>query len=131
MSLQSVSVHSRAGPVNLTDELTPAETQPRIAARKSEPQLGRQPIPSFQPEPQAEETLEEGERHPPSRMGKPASSMSLREAVKAGLGMDRNKTVPRRFGASPCAEGQSKESTKKEEKKERRMSLFKLFKGKK
>ncbi|BEI85622.1 hypothetical protein CcaverHIS002_0510230 [Cutaneotrichosporon cavernicola] len=105
--------------------------RPRIAVRKSEPHLDRRPIPSFQQQ-EVLETEGEPERFTPSRMGKPASSMSLREAVKAGLGMDRDKTIPRRFGTSPNAEGRkSKESTKKEEKNERRLSLFKLFKGKK
>ncbi len=83
---------------------------------------------------QAQEMLADERERVPSRMGKTASSMSLREAVKSGLGMDRNRTVPRRFGASPHAEREKEErekESKREEKKERRMSLFKLFKGKK
>ncbi|KLT43777.1 hypothetical protein CC85DRAFT_43538 [Cutaneotrichosporon oleaginosum] len=102
--------------------------QPRIAVRKSEPQLERRPVSS-----QLQEVLgeEEPERVTPSRLGKAASSRSLREVVQVGLGRDRSKTVPRRFGASPYAERETQESSKKEDKKERRISLFKLFKGKK
>ncbi|GMK59695.1 hypothetical protein CspeluHIS016_0803010 [Cutaneotrichosporon spelunceum] len=112
--------------------------RPRISARKSESYLDRRRTPSIQDQEVLESEVEP-ERITPSRMGKPASSMSLRDAVKAGLGMDRDKdkavykTVPGRFGASPYAEGRmsSKKEEKKEERKERRMSLFKLFKGKK
>lgn len=121
-------------------------------------------MPSFQGD-EACETLDDGppERVTPSRLGKVSSAMSLREAVKAaavGMGLnggekaERNKTVPRRYGASPVAEFKDGEAHvhaythvghghgqhgrrdaatgggSGAEKEKRRMSLFKIFKSK-
>lgn len=131
--------------------LTAAEPQKGVTVRKSEPQLlprspahARHPLPTFRQADECEvldrdDGMERTAERGPSRMGKPASSMSLREAVRAAAAKlgdkEKGKTVPRRFGASPVVElegavgGVGRE--REEKKKERRMSIFKIFKGKK